>query len=69
MGEVTRQVVLDTETTGLEASKGHCIIEIGCVKMNPGPMFAVVVGTRTATTSYDKRMLTLPPHAGWRRPR
>ncbi len=23
MGEVTRQVVLDTETTGLEASKGH----------------------------------------------
>jgi len=33
MGEVTRQVVLDTETTGLEASKGHRIIEIGCVEM------------------------------------
>ncbi|MDO4638140.1 MAG: DNA polymerase III subunit epsilon [Lautropia sp.] len=28
-----RQVVLDTETTGLEASRGHRIIEIGCVEM------------------------------------
>lgn len=28
-----RQVVLDTETTGLEASAGHRIIEIGCVEL------------------------------------
>ncbi len=28
-----RQVVLDTETTGLEAQLGHRIIEIGCVEM------------------------------------
>jgi len=28
-----RQVVLDTETTGLEISKGHRIIEIGCVEL------------------------------------
>jgi len=28
-----RQVVLDTETTGLEASLGHRIIEIGCVEL------------------------------------
>jgi DNA polymerase-3 subunit epsilon len=28
-----RQVVLDTETTGLEVSKGHRIIEIGCVEL------------------------------------
>ena len=28
-----RQVVLDTETTGLEISKGHRIIEIGCVEI------------------------------------
>jgi DNA polymerase III subunit epsilon len=28
-----RQVVLDTETTGLEASQGHRIIEIGCIEL------------------------------------
>ena len=30
---VTRQVVLDTETTGLEAAKGHRIVEIGCIEL------------------------------------
>ena len=28
-----RQVVLDTETTGLEVEKGHRIIELGCVEL------------------------------------
>jgi DNA polymerase-3 subunit epsilon len=28
-----RQIILDTETTGLEPSEGHRIIEIGCVEM------------------------------------
>ena len=28
-----RQIILDTETTGLEPSDGHRIIEIGCVEM------------------------------------
>jgi len=28
-----RQIVLDTETTGLDPSQGHRIIEIGCVEM------------------------------------
>lgn len=28
-----RQVVLDTETTGLEPSQGHRLIEIGCVEL------------------------------------
>ena len=28
-----RQVVLDTETTGLEPEKGHRIIEVGCVEL------------------------------------
>jgi DNA polymerase III subunit epsilon len=30
---MSRQIVLDTETTGLEPSQGHRIIEIGCVEM------------------------------------
>lgn len=29
-----RQVVLDTETTGLEADLGHRIIEIGCIELS-----------------------------------
>ena len=28
-----RQIILDTETTGLEPSQGHKIIEIGCVEL------------------------------------
>jgi len=30
---VSRQIVLDTETTGLDAEQGHRIIEIGCVEL------------------------------------
>jgi DNA polymerase III epsilon subunit-like protein len=28
-----RQIVLDTETTGLATSQGHRIIEIGCLEL------------------------------------
>ena len=28
-----RQIILDTETTGLEAAEGHRVIEIGCVEL------------------------------------
>src|SRR6185369_4510927 len=28
-----RQIVLDTETTGLEHDKGHRVIELGCVEL------------------------------------
>ena len=30
---MSRQIVLDTETTGLEVEKGNRIIEIGCVEL------------------------------------
>jgi DNA polymerase-3 subunit epsilon len=30
---MTRQIVLDTETTGLEVDLGHRVIEIGCVEL------------------------------------
>lgn len=33
MSEYDRQIVLDTETTGLEHRQGHRIIEIGCVEL------------------------------------
>lgn len=31
--QVERQVVLDTETTGLSSDKGHRVIEIGCLEL------------------------------------
>lgn len=31
---MARQIVLDTETTGLELARGHRVIEIGCVELN-----------------------------------
>ncbi len=30
---MTRQIILDTETTGLSAAQGHRLIEIGCIEM------------------------------------
>ncbi len=29
----TRQIILDTETTGLEVEQGHRVIEIGCIEL------------------------------------
>ena len=28
-----RQIILDTETTGLDATRNHKIIEIGCIEI------------------------------------
>ena len=33
MNPNVRQIILDTETTGLEASEGHRVIEVGCVEL------------------------------------
>ncbi|KEQ15071.1 DNA polymerase III subunit epsilon [Endozoicomonas numazuensis] len=30
---MTRQIIMDTETTGIDPSQGHRIVEIGCVEM------------------------------------
>ncbi|MBN9570228.1 MAG: DNA polymerase III subunit epsilon, partial [Alphaproteobacteria bacterium] len=30
---MTREIVLDTETTGLDPAEGHRIIEIGCIEL------------------------------------
>jgi len=30
---MTRQIILDTETTGLDPKDGHRLIEVGCVEM------------------------------------
>ncbi len=35
-----RQIILDTETTGLEPSKGHRVIEIGCIEMVDRQVFS-----------------------------
>ena len=42
-----RQIVLDTETTGLEPSQGHRIIEIGCVE---------IVDRRITNTRFQRYM-------------
>ncbi len=33
---MTREIVLDTETTGLDPNSGHRIVEIGCVELSNG---------------------------------
>ena len=40
-----RQIILDTETTGLEPSEGHRVIEIGCVEL---------INRRASTTRYQQ---------------
>ena len=68
-----RQVVLDTETTGLEAAAGHRIIEVGCVELvnrrhtrksfhryvNPGR--AVDAGALEVHGIDDEFLATQPP--------
>lgn len=67
-----RQIVLDTETTGLEVQRGHRVIEIGCVELaerrptgrtyhvylNPGR--AIDEGARAVTGISDEFLVDKP---------
>jgi DNA polymerase-3 subunit epsilon len=67
-----RQIILDTETTGLEVQRGHRIFEIGCIELvnrKPtgrefhrflNPERAVDEGAR-AITGVDEQMLRVQP--------
>ncbi|MEO7065009.1 MAG: DNA polymerase III subunit epsilon [Dokdonella sp.] len=67
-----RQVILDTETTGLEVQRGHRVIEIGCVEMvqrRPtgrtfhhylNPDRAIDEGARAVTGISDEFLLDKP---------
>jgi len=67
-----RQVVLDTETTGLEVGKGHRLVEIGCVELlerRPtqrkfhrylNPQRATDEGARAVTGISDEFLLDKP---------
>ncbi len=50
-----RQVVLDTETTGLEAERGHRIIEIGCVELRQSPSHRPELPSLPESRSRDRR--------------
>jgi DNA polymerase-3 subunit epsilon len=66
-----RQIVLDTETTGLEVEKGHRIIEVGCVELlerrprarfyrRINPQRAIDEGARAVTGISDESLLDQP---------
>jgi len=67
-----RQVVLDTETTGLEVGKGHRLIEVGCIELlerRPtqrkfhrylNPQRAIDEGARAVTGISDEFLLDKP---------
>ncbi len=54
-----RQVVLDTETTGLEVEQQHRIIEIGCVeifnrRLTGGPTISTSIPNATSTKARSR---------------
>ncbi len=70
-----RQIILDTETTGLEVQRGHRVIEIGCVELvqrRPtgrrfhyyvNPERAIDEGARAVTGISDEFLLDKPRFA------
>lgn len=67
-----RQIVLDTETTGLEVHKGHRLIEIGCIELSErrptgrsfhrylNPDRAIDEGAKAVTGIADEFLLDKP---------
>ncbi|MEO5625976.1 MAG: DNA polymerase III subunit epsilon, partial [Dokdonella sp.] len=70
-----RQIILDTETTGLEVQRGHRVIEIGCVELVQrqrtgrefhtylNPDRAIDEGARAVTGISDEFLLDKPRFA------
>ena len=62
-----RQIVLDTETTGLEVSQGHRIIEIGCVEIlhrrTTDQTFHQFLNPRPNSSSNRRYECRAPPNA------
>lgn len=70
-----RQIVLDTETTGLEVGKGHRVIEIGCIELTErrptgntfhkylNPQRAIDEGARAVHGISDEFLLDKPRFA------
>ena len=70
-----RQIILDTETTGLEAQRGHRVIEIGCIELVQrrrtgrefhtylNPDRAIDEGARAVTGIADEFLLDKPRFA------
>lgn len=58
-----REIVLDTETTGLEPSQGHRIIEIGCLELHnrtqPGARFHVYINPQRDVPEEARRITNL----------
>ena len=57
-----RQVVLDTETTGLEVGKGHRLIEIGCIELartaSDAAHASIAISIRSAAIDEGARAVT-----------
>ena len=64
-----RQVVLDTETTGLDPSQGHRIVEIGCIEIEDrkltGKTFQVYLNCLlyTSPSPRDRQKSRMPSSA------
>jgi hypothetical protein len=65
-GVLPREVVIGTETTGLDARAGHLVVEIGCVELRTAALrvrFGIVISIR----SVKCRWRPWPSTGSWKR--